>query len=73
MHDSEQVEIQRLFGDREGDHAEHVAILDAIQAADATAAEARMLAHLEGVRGPAGARARPAAEGASCDPPEELT
>jgi len=40
---------------------------------DATAAEARMLAHLEGVRGPAGARARPAAEGASCDPPEELT
>ena len=24
-------------------------------------------------RGPAGARARPAAEGASCDPPEELT
>jgi len=35
-------------------------------------AAARMLAHLEGVRGAVGARARPAAEGASCDPPEEL-
>jgi len=34
---------------------------------------ARMLAHLEGVRGAVGARARPTAEGASCDPPEELT
>ncbi len=39
-----------IYGDREKDHEEHVALLDAIRRRDASLAQELMQAHLEGVR-----------------------
>jgi GntR family transcriptional repressor for pyruvate dehydrogenase complex len=46
----EQRAIIDIYGSRRRDHAEHVAILDALRAGDAERATALMRAHLEGVR-----------------------
>ena len=46
----EQRAILDIFGSRERDHAEHLAILEALRAHDEDEAVARMRAHLEGVR-----------------------
>ena len=46
----EQRAILDIFGSRERDHAEHLAILEALRAHDEATAVARMRAHLEGVR-----------------------
>lgn len=47
---TEQRLILDLYGSREQDHREHVAILDALRQGDADLAERRMRAHLDGVR-----------------------
>lgn len=49
-HASEQREILRIFDDRRRDHDEHLAILEAIEARDAVAAEDLMKAHLLDVK-----------------------
>ena len=46
----EQRAILDIFGSRQRDHAEHLAILEALQAHDEARAVALMRAHLEGVR-----------------------
>lgn len=46
----EQRTILGIHGSREKDHAEHLGILEALQARDAELAEQRMRDHLEGVR-----------------------
>ncbi len=46
----EQRMILGIYGSREGDHKEHVGILEALQQRDAELAESRMQSHLEGVR-----------------------
>ncbi|MEV1238905.1 FadR/GntR family transcriptional regulator [Nonomuraea sp. NPDC050022] len=50
VHGPEQREILQLFDDRRRDYDEHVAILEAIEARDAAAAEERMRAHLVDVK-----------------------
>ncbi|MGV9305771.1 FadR/GntR family transcriptional regulator [Nonomuraea sp. NPDC003727] len=50
VHASEQREILRLFDDRRRDHDEHLAILEAIEAGDAAAAEELMRSHLIDVK-----------------------
>ncbi|MFI7439170.1 FadR/GntR family transcriptional regulator [Nonomuraea indica] len=50
VHGAEQREILQIFDDRRRDHEEHRAILQAIVAGDATAAEDRMRAHLADVK-----------------------
>ncbi|MFG3441503.1 FadR/GntR family transcriptional regulator [Nonomuraea sp. NPDC047897] len=50
VHGPEQREILQIFDDRRRDHDEHHAILRAIVAGDATAAEERMRAHLADVK-----------------------
>ncbi|WP_113701517.1 FadR/GntR family transcriptional regulator [Nonomuraea lactucae] len=50
VHGAEQREILQLFDDRRRDHDEHQAILRAIAAGDAAAAERRMRAHLVDVK-----------------------
>jgi GntR family transcriptional repressor for pyruvate dehydrogenase complex len=47
----EQRLILGIFGSREGDHQQHLDILEAIEARDAKAASERMRAHLHAVRG----------------------
>ena len=46
----EQRAIMDIFGSRQQDHAEHLAILEALRAHDEAEAVARMRAHLEGIR-----------------------
>lgn len=50
LFEKEQRKILDIWGSREEDHAEHVSILDALQARDEALAEKRMRNHLEGVR-----------------------
>jgi GntR family transcriptional repressor for pyruvate dehydrogenase complex len=50
VHGPEQREILQLFDDRRRDYDEHLAILEAIEAHDAAAAEERMRAHLVDVK-----------------------
>lgn len=50
VHGAEQREILQIFDDRRRDHEEHRAILQAIVAGDAAAAEDRMRAHLADVK-----------------------
>ncbi|MER6944433.1 FCD domain-containing protein [Nonomuraea sp. NPDC000554] len=50
VHGPEQRQILQIFDDRSRDFDEHQAILEAIEAGDAEAAEARMRAHLVDVR-----------------------
>ena len=50
VHGSEQREILRIFDDRRRDYNEHLAILEAIEARDAAAAEELMRAHLVDVK-----------------------
>ncbi|WP_433514426.1 FadR/GntR family transcriptional regulator [Nonomuraea sp. CA-143628] len=50
VHGPEQREILQLFDDRRRDYDEHLAILEAIEARDAAAAEERMRAHLVDVK-----------------------
>ena len=50
LFEKEQRKILDIWGSREQDHAEHVGILEALQARDETLAEERMRSHLEGVR-----------------------
>lgn len=50
VHGAEQREILQIFDDRRRDHEEHRAILQAIVAGDAMAAEDRMRAHLADVK-----------------------
>ena len=53
LHDlfiEEQTLILRLFGSRERDHAEHLAILEALEQRDGPGAVERMRTHLEGVQ-----------------------
>ncbi|MCA2224205.1 FadR/GntR family transcriptional regulator [Nonomuraea aurantiaca] len=50
VHGPEQREILQIFDDRRRDYDEHLAILEAIEARDAAAAEERMRAHLVDVK-----------------------
>ncbi|HUR03132.1 MAG TPA: FCD domain-containing protein [Nonomuraea sp.] len=50
VHGPEQREILQIFDDRRRDYDEHLAILTAIEARDAAAAEERMRAHLMDVK-----------------------
>lgn len=50
VHHAEQRAILQIFDDRRRDYEEHLAILEAIEAGDASAAEERMRAHLMDVR-----------------------
>lgn len=50
VHGPEQREILQIFDDRRRDYDEHLAILTAIEARDAAAAEERMRAHLVDVK-----------------------
>ncbi|MFG1946116.1 FadR/GntR family transcriptional regulator [Nonomuraea sp. NPDC048826] len=50
VHAAEQQAILQIFDDRRRDYEEHLAILEAIEARDAAAAEERMRAHLMDVR-----------------------
>ncbi|MEV0352095.1 FCD domain-containing protein [Nonomuraea sp. NPDC050680] len=50
VHGPEQREILQIFDDRRRDYDEHLAILEAIEAHDAAAAEERMRAHLVDVK-----------------------
>jgi GntR family transcriptional repressor for pyruvate dehydrogenase complex len=64
LYEPEQREILRLYGDRAHDHAEHMEILEAIQAHDAPLAAERMQRHLQDVRAVVAARGQ---EGAGPD------
>jgi GntR family transcriptional repressor for pyruvate dehydrogenase complex len=50
VHGPEQREILQIFDDRRRDYDEHLAILEAIEARDASGAEERMRAHLVDVK-----------------------
>jgi GntR family transcriptional repressor for pyruvate dehydrogenase complex len=50
LYAAEQLIVMKIYDNRERDHVEHLAILDALRARDADLACERMRGHLEGVR-----------------------